>query len=144
MLRLVAVLALSIQCEFAFAEALTPREDLYIRSEHRDGEFHGAQQILAEPQEGFFEVSYCGRSFWVRGTTVMWTEKEAKAGRRLLIENDAGEGRVVVCDRAEEYVKLEDLNLRQWQKDLMETGQDPMTSKPSRLRVISEAFQSFK
>ncbi len=144
MFRLLPVMVLLMQPVAAFGDDNDGREDLYMRSEHSHGEFQGAQQILTEPRDGFYKVSYCGRNYWVRGVTVLWTEREAKAGRRIVIEDDSGDGRVIICDHADQYVKIEDLELADWERDLINKGEDPITTKPSRLRIIRDAFQSFK
>ena len=119
-----------------------PTDDFYIRSTNRSGQFHGYHQILAEPQKGFIKATYCDRPFWVNKDTVLWTQKEAEAGRKLVVEaNDLHERRVL-CENPETQVTLEDLGLNDLELARMRQAKDGVGG--NRLKIIGEAFKGFK
>ncbi|NVK35320.1 MAG: hypothetical protein HWE23_12615 [Rhodobacteraceae bacterium] len=138
-------LALSAASFAANAQSAPKDSDYYIRAEHSDGAFIASHQILAEPGEDFFQVRYCDTPFWVRASTVRWTEDEAEAGNKLfLIRNTPGEQRII-CAEPEKQVTLKDLGINREEFIARESGGFQHNKvKPSRLSVIAEAFKSFK
>lgn len=119
-----------------------PPDDFYIRSTSRSGQFHGYHQILAEPQKGFIKAVYCDRAFWVQKDTVIWTQFEAQAGRKLVVEaNDINERRVL-CENPQNQVTLEDLGLNDLELARLRQEKDGVGG--NRLKIIGEAFKGFK
>lgn len=119
--------------------------DYYIRAEYSNGEFIGSHQILASAKGDYKEVTYCGKQFWVRPSTVFWTEKEAEAGNELYLMQNTKDEQVIVCANPEEHVTLATIGIS---KDnfLPRPGGGGAFQAPrrSRLNVIAEAFKDFK
>ncbi|GGB45008.1 hypothetical protein GCM10011316_16260 [Roseibium aquae] len=124
--------------------ALAAGGDYYIRSEVARGQFSGFHEILPRPKEGYFKVNYCDRTFWVSDTTVLWTEREAAAGRRLVVEAETRSGRDLICADAHTYVNLDSLGLPKTEIEVLRDNSDPQAPVRNRLRIISEAFKDFK
>ncbi|MBO0347320.1 hypothetical protein J0X15_18975 [Roseibium sp. CAU 1637] len=125
----------------AFGQA--PR-DFYIRSELSNGTFNGYHQISKRSKPGFVKVTYCDQAFWVRPSTVLWTETEASAGRNLIVERNRQDDREVLCQSPQLQVTIEDLDIKKAELDEMRSRNSPVNLRPNRMRVISEAFKGFK
>ena len=128
----------------AQAQLSAPAGDYYIRSLDPSGRFNGIQEILTRPETGYYEAVYCDTSFWVRRSTVVWTEREAEAGRHLVIINEINKKPEVYCADPERHVRLEDLGLKKREVLKARKNGEPVDMKSSRLRTISEAFKNFK
>ncbi|MEH0073122.1 hypothetical protein V6L76_00850 [Pannonibacter sp. Pt2] len=76
-----------------------------------NGRFRGSHVVLRREQQGFVAVEYCGSTFWVRPTTVAWTQKEAEDGYELNLESSANGRWQAVCRDPHTQVKVQDLNL---------------------------------
>lgn len=75
------------------------------------GRFRGSHVVLRREQQGFMAVEYCGSQFWVRPTTVAWTQKEADDGFELNLESNTSGRWQAVCRNPHKHVKVQDLNL---------------------------------
>jgi hypothetical protein len=120
------------------------QSDFYIRSQYTDGSFTGSHEILTKPKEGYHSARYCDRTFWVSSNTVIWTEEEAAAGRKLILEENIGPDRRIVCADYAAFATLEDLGLKRREVEQIRRKADPLDMKSSRIRTISEAFKQFK
>ena len=144
MVKIGAVVLFLMMTVGAEAQLSAPEGDYYIRSLDPGGRFNGIQAILTQPEEGYHKAVYCDTSFWVRRSTVAWTEREAEAGRHLVIINETHKKPAVYCADPEHYVRLEDLGLKK-HEILKERGNGgAIDMQSSRLRTISEAFKNFK
>ncbi|GAB4514977.1 MAG: hypothetical protein Tsb0019_13330 [Roseibium sp.] len=123
----------------AFAQS-----DFYIRSQYSDGSFTGFHEILTQPKEGYHSARYCDRTFWVSSNTVIWTEDEAAAGRKLILEENIDSDRKVVCADYAAFATLDDLGLKRKEIEQIRRRHEPADMKSSRIRTISEAFKQFK
>ncbi|WP_346896826.1 hypothetical protein [uncultured Roseibium sp.] len=128
----------------AHAQVSAPAGDYYIRSLDPSGRFNGIQEILTRPETGYHKAVYCETSFWVTRSTVVWTEREAEAGRHLVIINEVNKRPEVYCADPEHYVRLEDLGLEKHEILKARDNAEPVDMQSSRLRTISEAFKNFK
>lgn len=128
----------------AHAQVSAPAGDYYIRSLDPSGRFNGIQEILTRPETGYHKAVYCETSFWVTRSTVVWTEREAEAGRHLVIINEVNKKPEVYCADPEHYVRLEDLGLEKHEILKARENAEPVDMQSSRLRTISEAFKNFK
>lgn len=146
--KLLAVMAVMVPLftasDLATADPMSlPTDDFYIRSTNRQGQFHAYHQILSEPQKGFIEAQYCDRTFWVAKDTVIWTQNEAEAGRKLVVEaNDLNERRVL-CEDPQTQVTLDDLGLNDLELARLRQAKDGVGGG-NRLKIIGEAFKGFK
>ncbi len=94
--------------------------------------------VLRREHQGFVAVEYCGSKFWVRPTTVAWTQKEADDGFELNLESNANGRWQAVCRNPQEQVKIEDLNLPAHVERGL-TG-DPAPPREFRFQEIRRAF----
>ncbi|WP_305988131.1 hypothetical protein [Roseibium sp. MMSF_3544] len=118
--------------------------DYYIRSQHSNGAFTGFHEILTRPKAGYHQARYCDRTFWVSSTTVIWTEEQNAAGRTLILEENVGSGRRIVCSDNSSFATLDDLGLSEREVARIRAANEPLDMKSSRLRTIRDAFKSFK
>lgn len=118
--------------------------EYYIRSEKRDGDFNGYQQLKSRKAPGFVRVTYCDRTFWVRPATVLWTETEAEAGRKLTVEESWFNSTEVLCYAPEQQVGVKDLGLNPAELKQLRANNSPLNMKSSRIHVIRDAFKRFK
>lgn len=144
MVKIGAVVLFLLLTVGAHAQLSAPAGDYYIRSLDPSGRFNGIQEILTRPETGYHEAVYCDTSFWVRRSTVVWTEREAEAGRHLVIINEINKKPEVYCADPEHHVRLEDLGLKKQEVLKARKNGEPVDMKSSRLRTISEAFKNFK
>lgn len=120
------------------------QSDFYIRSQYADGTFTGFHEILTAPEAGYHAARYCDRTFWVSPSTVAWTEEQAAAGRKLLLEENVGSDRNVVCADYAAFATLEDLGLKEREVERIRGTEGTVETKASRIRNISDAFKQFK
>lgn len=144
MKRLLAFLAVLIAGGLGPAGSAFAQSDFYIRSQYSNGTFTGFHEILTKPKEGYHEARYCDRTFWVSSTTVIWTEEEAAAGRKLIVEENIGSNRRTVCADYADFATLEDLGLKKREVEQIRNRNEPLDMKSSRIRVIRDAFKQFK
>ena len=138
--------ALALLCILPILMTAAPAaaEDIYIRSEDGTGRFNGSHLLLTKPKTGYQEVTYCNRPFWVRKLTVLWTEREAAAGRKLFIEEDRGNNRQVLCSDPDKQVTLDDMGLKDAELKSLRARSEPLNMQQNRMNVISEAFKGYK
>lgn len=130
--------------EFEKTKPVQDDGDYHIRSADSSGRFNSSHEILPKQEEGYLKAVYCDQVFWVRINTVLWTEQEARAGRRMIIENNALKGRKPICKDPEKYVTLDSLKLNEREVERMRSESSPKSVRPNRLRTIREAFKDFK
>ncbi|WP_213215079.1 hypothetical protein [Roseibium polysiphoniae] len=118
--------------------------DYYIRSQQPSGTFFGYHQVMTEPKTGYVRAVYCNTIFWVRKSTVLWTENEAKAGRHLFIEMNLNGDRKLICADPDEQVRLEDLGMKEAEVRRFRNSNGQLDQKKSRMNVLSEAFKQRK
>ncbi|WP_298963151.1 hypothetical protein [uncultured Roseibium sp.] len=144
MKRALAFLTLSTISAVYMAGAAYAQGDFYIRSDHSNGGFNGSHEILTLPKKGYHEARYCDRTFWVSSGTVVWTEEEVAAGRSLIVEENIGAERRVVCSDYSAFATLEDLGLKKREIEQIRRRNEPLDMKSTRLRTIRDAFSQFK
>ncbi|WP_428642910.1 hypothetical protein [Roseibium sp.] len=146
MKRLTAFLAIMVLGSGLQVETALAQSDFYIRSQYSNGGFTGSHEILTKPKDGYYKASYCQRPFWVSSSTILWTEEEAAAGRKLILEEDVGDGtaRKVVCADYSAFATLDDLGLNKKEVERIRAENQPLDMQSSRLRIIRDAFKQFK
>lgn len=135
MKRLMAFFAITLTTVGVTVQSALAQSDFYIRSQYSSGGFTGSHEILTDPKDGFYKATYCARSFWVSSSTILWTEEEAAAGRKLILEEDFGDGsaRKVVCADYSAFATLEDLGLEQKEVERIRAEKQPLDMQSSRL-----------
>lgn len=103
---------------FAGSGALAGNEipqqgDTYIISRDNADMFRGSHRIYTRMSDGLVEVSYCGRSYWVRYATIAWTQLEVEQDNIVRIEHNWGKGWRPICEHPEEQVTLQDLGINE-------------------------------
>ncbi|WP_150524936.1 hypothetical protein [Roseibium sediminis] len=130
---------LTLATAFSAFPAFADVGDYYLRSIQRSGKLNGAHEISPVPLKGLIKTTFCNRDFWMRDTTVLWSDTEMKEGRSLVIIQETSDGRRTVCNNATDYVAT---NVKKLPPSLREAKIGGPTR--SRLNVISEAFKDFK
>ena len=130
---------LTLSARVSGLPALADVGDYYLRSILRSGKLNGAHEISPVPLKGLIKTSFCNREFWMRDTTVLWSDTELKEGRSLVIIQETSDGRRTVCNNASDYVAS---NVKKLPPSLREAKIGGPTR--SRLNVISDAFKDFK
>ncbi len=146
MRRFAAFFSTALAAGYLPAGIAFAQSDFYIRSQYESGGFTGSHEILTQPKDGYYEARYCERSFWVSSTTILWTEGEAAAGRKLILEEDSGDGsaRKVVCADYSAFATLDDLGLNKKEVERIRSENQPLDMQSSRIRTIRDAFKQFK
>ncbi|MCV0427479.1 MAG: hypothetical protein K5905_18630 [Roseibium sp.] len=144
MKRSSACLAAAMIASLGLTGAAFGQGDYYIRSQHSNGSFTGSHEILTSPKKGFYQARYCDRAFWVSSNTVIWTEEQTAEGRRLILEENLGAGRQVVCADNTAFATLDDLGLAPGEIERIRRDYGATDMKSSRLRTIRDAFKQFK
>lgn len=144
MKRLMALLTGLLAGTLWFSGSASAQGDFYIRSQYSNGTFTGFHEILTKPKEGYHQARYCDRTFWVSSTTVIWTEEEAAAGRKLIVEENIGSDRRTVCADYAAFATLDDLGLKKREVEQIRGRNEPVDMKSSRIRIIRDAFKQFK
>lgn len=138
------ILAASMLTSFSLAGEAIAQGDFYIRSQYSNGTFTGFHEILTRPKDGYHEARYCDRTFWVSSGTVIWTEEEAAAGRRLILEENVGSDRRIVCSDYADFATLDDLGLKKAEVERIRGKNEPRDMQSGRIRIIRDAFKQFK
>lgn len=144
MKRSVCVAALVLLPAVVLAGSSYAQSDFYIRSQHINGGFTGSHEILTNPRKGYYEAQYCDRTFWVTSTTVAWTEEEVSAGRTLVLEENFGASRTIVCSDNKAFASLDDLGLKKREIEHLRETKGNFQTRASRLHNIRDAFKQFK
>lgn len=139
------IAALSLSVGLLLSEdCLAGDVDYRIRS-YSDGYFTGSHALLAVPAAGYIKASYCGRTYWVRGMTYAWSQKEVKNGRLLMLESQDRNGRRVLCWHPQEHAKLDATkfgpSLEQENQLRASAGEEEGAAR-NRMRSISSAFKN--
>ncbi|MTH96884.1 hypothetical protein [Roseibium sp. RKSG952] len=119
---------------------VAPDGDYYIRSETPDGVFNGVHQLMPGPKPGYVRVVYCDHIFWIRGATVIWSERESAAGQLITIENNNGGRREIFCLPDPAALQPENLGLDQNEIDRIRADQSSSGDMRDRLRSIRDGF----
>lgn len=144
MKRSLACIALTLMTCAGLSGMAFAKSDFYIRSQHSNGKFTGFHEILSKPKSGYHRANYCNRSFWVSSTTVIWTEQQNAAGRTLILEENTGAARRIVCKDNSAFATLEDLGLSKREVAKIRAANKPLDMRSSRLQTIRDAFKEYK
>lgn len=144
MKRGLTLLPVTFVASWFLVEIAHAQSDFYIRSLYANGGFNGSHEILMEPKEGYYAARYCDRTFWVSSSTVVWTEQQAAAGRLLVLEENVGPDRRIVCQDYAAFATLEDLGLKRKEIEKIRNNNEPLDMKSGRIRTIRDAFKQFK
>lgn len=107
----VSVLPVAAVAQTAAQTAGQPQAEEFHIISRDNGRFRGSHVVLRREQQGFMAVEYCGSQFWVRPTTVAWTQKEADDGFELNLESNTSGRWQAVCRNPHKQVTVQDLNL---------------------------------
>lgn len=107
----VSIAILAFNSALIQGQELTTVSDFYLISRTADGLFHGSHKIFQRPSDGFYAVTYCNRSYWVRPRTVAWAQYEYENHRNVQLEFSQGKGWQPICARPERQVTLADLGI---------------------------------
>ncbi|MES0808966.1 hypothetical protein ABLO27_05755 [Roseibium sp. SCPC15] len=144
MKRSLACLTASAIGVLALTSSSLAQGDFYIRSQYSNGTFTGFHEILTSPEDGYYEARYCDRTFFVSSNTVIWTEEQNAAGRTLILEENKGSSRRVVCADNNAFATLDDLGLKPKEVEKIRQRNEPLDMKSSRIQTIRDAFKQFK
>lgn len=139
-----AFLTVTIAASWFLAETARAQSDFYIRSLYANGRFTGSHEILTEPRDGYYAARYCDQTFWVSSGTVVWTEEQASAGRLLVLEENTGPERRIVCQDYAAFATLDDLGLKPREIEKIRNSNQSLDMKSGRIRTIRDAFKHFK
>ncbi len=144
MKRALAIATLTFLPAVVMAGSSHAQSDFYIRSQYSNGTFTGSHEILSSPRKGYYQAQYCDRTFWVTSTTVAWTEEQVEAGRSLILEEDFGSTRTILCSDNKAFASLNDLGLSKREVEVLREPRGEMQTRASRLHTIRDAFKQYK
>lgn len=127
----------------ALAGSEIPQQgDTYIISRDGADMFRGSHRIYDRMAEGLVEVTYCGRSYWVRYATIAWTQLEVEQDNVVRVEHNWGKGWRPICDHPEEQVTLKDLGVHEDPR-MVVYNDGTTTEKVSRFAAIRDYLGAF-
>lgn len=117
--------------------------DIYMISRDYNGQFIGSHKIFDKRSDGMRQVSYCGRSYWIRPVTVAWTQVEVENNNIVRVEHNFGRGWRPICSEPEKQVSLQDLGIKQDARYVLySNGEDLDDSQKHRFTAIRKAFEA--
>lgn len=117
--------------------------DFYLISRDRSGLFVGSHKLYLKHTNGLKPVRYCNRPYFVRSSSVAWTQVETELGRNVQIEFNFGRGWRPICERPQDQVALEDIGIEMSAKEFLQ--QMAAEDRPqSRLSKISGVLNKSK
>ncbi len=141
--------ALPLSGTSAAQQELPTPGDTYLISRDRGGEFTGSHKIYPSSSDGLYQVTYCGRAYYVLPYTVAWTQLEVENKRAVKVEYNFGKGWRPLCDNPDQQVTLANLGIALDAAEVVAAyrrlAEDPASSAPShggnRFSAISKAFR---
>lgn len=142
MRAMIASLWLALLGASASAGDMPVPGDFFLISRQLDGTFSGSHKVLEKPGQGYVSVTYCGRTLWVRPTTVAWTHMEVENRRKVALEYNAGKGWRPLCEDAQEQVRLTDLGITEDNFVVANGGDYQKRTVENRFQNISNGFKT--
>lgn len=142
MRAMIASLWLALLGASASAGDMPVPGDFFLISRQTDGTFSASHKVLDKPGQGYVSATYCGRTYWVRPTTVAWTHMEAENRRKVALEYNAGKGWRPLCEDAQEQVRLVDLGIQADDFIVANGGSYEQPKLENRFQHISNGFKS--
>ncbi|MBO0347321.1 hypothetical protein [Roseibium limicola] len=134
-------LAFCLPAVGALASEQTKPADYFLISRDYNGGFLGSHKIFSEAGPDMREVTYCGRSYWVRVVTVAWTEVEVENNHRVRVEYSKGLGWRPICNDPDKQVTLTDIGIDENARYVLRTNARYLAST-NRFSAIRDSFQS--
>ncbi|WP_305988129.1 hypothetical protein [Roseibium sp. MMSF_3544] len=125
----------------ALAASLPQPGDVYLISRDHNGRFLGSHKLFRDRSPDMKQVTYCAQAYFVRGSTIAWTQIEAERGNVIHVEFNFGRGWRPICASPEKQVTLADIGITLSPReflDSLEDGEQPQ----SRLAFIGSLFRS--
>jgi hypothetical protein len=125
----------------AFAETLPQPGDFYLISRDPNGKFLGSHKLFKEYASETYQMAYCSNQYFVRGSSIAWTQLEAERGNVVHVEFNFGRGWRPICPNPERQVTLADIGVTMSAREYLaslEEGETPV----NRLAAIGALFRS--
>ncbi|WP_306144070.1 hypothetical protein [Roseibium sp. MMSF_3412] len=140
-LRLATLLAALCVATVSHADSLPKPGDYYLISRDHAGKFIGSHKLFKNESADTKRVSYCGNEYFVRDSSVAWTELEAEFGHIVHVEFNFGKGWRPICANPEREVTLADLGITMDAREVL-AGLSTAPSTASRLATIGAMFRT--
>lgn len=140
-LRLATLLALLCAATSSHADSLPKPGDYYLISRDHAGKFLGSHKLFKNASADTKQVTYCGNEYFVRDSSVAWTELEAEFGHTVHVEFNFGKGWRPICAHPEREVTLADLGITMDPREVL-AGVSTAPSTASRLASIGAMFRT--
>lgn len=140
-LRLATCLAALCAATASHADSLPKPGDYYLISRDHAGKFLGSHKLFKEESDETKQVTYCGREYFVRDSSVAWTELEAEFGHVVHVEFNFGKGWRPICANPEREVTLADIGISLDAREVL-AGVSTAPSTASRLATIGAMFRT--
>ena len=140
-LRLATLLAALCAATVSHADSLPKPGDYYLISRDHAGKFLGSHKLFKHKSTGMKQVTYCGNAYFVRDSSVAWTELEAEFGHIVHVEFNFGKGWRPICANPEREVTLADLGITMDAREVL-AGVSTEPSPANRLAAIGAMFRT--
>ncbi len=117
--------------------------DFYLIARNDGGDFTGSHKIFPKQTDGLYEVTYCGRSYWVRAHTIAWTQVAVENRKQVRVEFNFGKGWRPICENPDQQVTLADIGVTREAREVLLTDESKIKGK-NRFSVISDSFAAEK
>lgn len=140
-LSLATLLATLCAATVSHADSLPKPGDYYLISRDHSGKFLGSHKLFKKGSADLKQVTYCGNEYFVRESSVAWTELEAEFGRTVHVEFNFGKGWRPICANPEREVTLADLGITMDAREVL-AGVSTGPSPANRLASIGAMFRT--
>lgn len=96
----------------AIAETPPLAGDYFLIARNTSGSFIGSHKVFTKLSVGTRKVQYCAYSYYVRGSTIAWSQIEARRGHIIRLEYNSGRGWRPICASPEQQVTLKDIGVK--------------------------------
>ncbi|MEL7529516.1 MAG: hypothetical protein AAFN16_27400, partial [Pseudomonadota bacterium] len=131
-LRLATLLAALCAATVSHADSIPKPGDYYLISRDHSGKFLGSHKLFKKESADLKQVTYCGHEYFVRESSVAWTELEAEFGRIVHVEFNFGKGWRPICAHPEREVTLADLGITMDAREVLANRCEPVCRRGTR------------
>lgn len=139
--RLATFLAAICAATAVQADSLPKPGDFYLISRDQAGKFLGSHKLFRHQSADLKQVTYCGNEYFVRDSSVAWTELQAEFGHVVHVEFNFGKGWRPICANPEREVTLADIGISLDAREVL-AGVSTEHSTAKRLATIGAMFRT--
>ncbi|MET1415684.1 hypothetical protein ABVF61_25665 [Roseibium sp. HPY-6] len=122
------------------ASPLPQPGDYFLISRDAAGQFVGSHKLFKDFAPDMQEVTYCASDYYVRSSSVAWTQLEVERGNVVHVEYNFGRGWRPICANPEQEVTLRDVGVLVTAREYLASLENDKPSA-SRLAAFGAMFR---